>query len=124
MVLNFTRYPNSLILMSHYIAKEQIYLLIYKKTISLRRYAVISIGSAVKLSNSNPTSFFEIKKKILKNNFLETKLVSSTLRTVVLKLVYIRLLISLGDVNEISLKILGMPFLRGTRSCLPKLPCA
>ena len=88
MVLNFTRYSNSLVLMSHYIAGEQNLPANLQQDNKLEKLGGdISICLAAELSSSNPTSLFKIKRKFLKINFLETKLVSSTLRTVVLKLV-------------------------------------
>ena len=101
MVLNFTRNANSLILMSYYIYcrgtrfRVRIYLRIYNKTISLRCYVVMYPRGDAELSSSNPIFNFFYKFKKKKQNLekfwkqiFKIKLVSSSLRTAVVKLVY------------------------------------
>ena len=90
MVLNLTRYPNSLILMSQYITGEQNLPANFNKTIILRSYYQVTFKLPL---SSNP--IFKKKiilflkfKKLLKTIFQKTKLLSSSLRTVVVKLVY------------------------------------
>ena len=96
MVLNFTRYPKKLNVKSPItLRRNKIYLLIYCKTVSLRSYAVIY--PSIQLPNhqiqtqfkkKNLISFKKYCHKSLETNFLNTKLVSRSLQTVVIKLAY------------------------------------
>ena len=76
MVLNLTRYPNSLLLMSQYIAEEQNLLANFQKDNKFER--LLSSYSQVTIKF----------KPNLKTKFLKTKLLSSSLLTVVVKPVY------------------------------------
>ena len=86
MVLNFTRYPNGLIFMLHYIAEEQ------KLPANLQQdnnfeklHSDMSMGSAAELSSSNPVcnSLKIYLKKIFEKfekQIFKTKLVNNNMR--------------------------------------------
>ena len=64
MVLNLTRYPNSLILMSQYIAEEQNV---------LANFQVENKFEKLLSSYSQVTIKFKPKKKLFQNNFLKKR---------------------------------------------------
>ena len=92
MVLNLTRYPNSLLLMSQYIAEEQNLLANFQQDNKFERllssYSQVTIKFKPNLKKKNLINYFLKFKKFLKTNFLKTKLLSSSLRTEVVKPVY------------------------------------
>ena len=93
MVLNLTRYPNSLLLMSQYIAEEQNSLANFQQDNKFERllssYSQVTIKFKPNFFKKKIliNYFFKIQK-VLKTIFLKTKLLRSSLRTVVVKPVY------------------------------------
>ena len=92
MVLNLTRYPNSLILMSQYITGEQNLPANFQQDNTFEKLPSSYFQVTIKFKRN----FFKKKliiiffkfKKLFKTIFQKTKLLSSSLRTVVVKLVY------------------------------------
>ena len=92
MVLNLTRYPNSLILMSQYITGEQNLPANFQQDNTFEKlpssYFQVTIKFKRNFLKKKLIIIFFKFKKLFKTIFQKTKLLSSSLQTVVVKLVY------------------------------------